>query len=243
MKKLLLLVLMFVIVLTGCGSHPIFETTSSQNFTVYYTAADQAPAEDVLAALEASYEHITNDLKPHRTSDYKVRIYPTLEEFHSAISIMNPPAWAVGVAWGENELRMVSPLTSGREYNTMLQVAVHEFAHCVTLRLGKNNPYSWIWLWEGIALFEAGQFVDLTSLPYMQSGQYPNFLSITAHTQEIYQLGYSIVEYIVETWGMEYIRELVLNDGSVKVVLGLTDEEFYHGWYTFVSQKYLRKAS
>ena len=44
---------------------------------------------------------------------------------------------------------------------------VHEFAHCASMRVNPaiaNNPR---WLWETVALYEAGQIVDPRTLPYM----------------------------------------------------------------------------
>jgi hypothetical protein len=98
------------------------------------------------------------------------------------------------------------------------------------------------WLWEGIATYEADQFQDIKQLSSMRSGQYPRFLSVRSTTEqpEIYALSYTAIEYIVHTWGMERVRELIIDKGDIGKVLGLTEDQFYENWYDFVKAKYLK---
>ncbi len=238
--RLMPVILIPLLLLTACqsGADPEYDMLTSTNFRAYYTEADQTAAQEILDLLETNHDRITTDLRPDKSGQYTVRIYPNLQEFHKDLNMPNAPDWAVGTAWGDSELRIVSPNNPGpsHTYDSMLQVAVHEFAHCVTLRLAAGrDPRKMIWLWESIALYEAGQDRDLSNVPYMQTGQYPRFLEITDQTQstEIYQLGYSIADYIVTTWGWEGIRNLVLNTGDVTKALNVSEDEFYAGWYAF----------
>jgi hypothetical protein len=72
------------------------------------------------------------------------------------------------------------------------KVAVHEFAHTVTLKLlldhepqplnSKNFDKKFstfpTWLWEGISVYEAQQFVDPKTLPYLNNGQHPSIAEL-----------------------------------------------------------------
>lgn len=245
-KRLLSLLLLSVILLTACTqqafSEQDFETISSENFVVYFVPRDKNAARDVLRVLEESHDRIVEDLKPDTTGIFTVRIYPNLGEFHKAINKPDAPSWVVGTAQGDSRFAIVSPRNPGpaHRYQGILQVAVHELTHCISLRLISGtgvNGRRMLWLFEGIALYQADQFRDPKAFPYMLSGDYPPFLELG--NNEIYNVGYTVVEYIVDRWGMDSVRHLLLTEGNVTSVLGVTEDEFYEGWYAFVKEKYL----
>ena len=244
-RRWLLIILVPLLFITGCASTDAelqFAALDSPNFTVYYTEKDESAAQDVLAELEANGRRIIDDLHPVKTGKYAIRIYPDLKTFHRAMDMPEAPDGVVGAAWSDSEMRMVSPANPGptKSYQSMLQVAVHEFAHCVTARLAAENDSSaCIWLWESISLYEARQERSLSDLPYMQTGGFPRFLDFTDAMQssDIYQLGYTVGDYVVQNWGWKGIRDLVLNGGDVTRALGVTEDEFYAGWYGFARVK------
>jgi len=243
-RCLLLIVLAPMLLASGCmatGAEPEFEMLDSTEIVVYYARGHSSAAKDVLAVLEENQQRIIEDLRPVKKGKYAVRIYPTLQAFHEAMGSPDAPSSIVGMAWSDSELRMVSPGNPGpsHDYESMLKVAVHELAHCVTARVAveKEAPAS-VWLWESIALYEAGQARDVFALPSMQAGQVPRFLGLTQQDRsaDIYQIGYTVADYLIRNWGWEGVRELVLASGDVTEVLGLTEDEFYAGWYEFVSK-------
>jgi hypothetical protein len=120
--------------------------------------------------------------------------------------------------------------------------ATHEFAHIVTLLINPgfaNNPR---WLWEATALYVNGERVDPRTLGYMTSGQPPTLQAlnsdITASVQ-IYQVGYTLAEFVVETYGRDALLRLVRANGDLAAVLGLTPARFERDWYAFVQARYL----
>lgn len=241
-------ILLASVLLLGCaptGASVEWQSKETARFVVHYPKGHDAAAGNVLQVLEENYERIVENLQPAHHKPYSVRLYPDLKQFHRSINQPSSPSWVVGTAWGDSEIRMVSPRNPGpvHSYSSLIQVAVHEFTHCVTMRLagGKSNPQSYIWLWESIALYEAGQFRNPSSIAYMRDGSYPKFLDVRNQVQnpEIYDMGYTVMEYLVETFGYETVRQLVQKGGSVQAALGLTDAEFYSEWYAFVRGKYL----
>jgi hypothetical protein len=120
--------------------------------------------------------------------------------------------------------------------------AVHEFTHIVSLYVDKdfaNNPR---WLWEAIAQYESHSFVHPKTLSYMVDGKYPTmeFLNTAqGETESIYRVGFLIGEFIIETWGYEGMRTLIVNHGDVAKSFNLTSSEFESQWYAFVKKKYL----
>ena len=62
---------------------------------------------------------------------------------------------------------------------------------------------------------------------------------MSAITIFIASVGYILLEYVVETWGMDVVISLIKNNGNISNLLGITIQEFELGWYQFVENKYL----
>lgn len=121
--------------------------------------------------------------------------------------------------------------------------AVHEFVHVVTLNVNGNFSNNPRWLWEAVALYEAGQFVDPKRLSYMTQGDYPTISELNSDFgtggDRVYAVGYVLAEYIVEHWGLEALRELIKASGDLNSVPSLTEKEFEDGWHEWLERKYL----
>jgi hypothetical protein len=89
------------------------------------------------------------------------------------------------------------------------------------------------WFWEAICDYEA-HIVNSISVKY---GMRKNLtLKDLNNSNQIYNVGYTIIEYIVEKWGKEKLPILITSYGDIKTVLGVS--EFEKGWVTFVNEKY-----
>jgi len=71
---------------------------------------------------------------------------------------------------------------------------------------------------------------------YFIRKQYADYNS---SNHSIYSVGYVLLEYIVLTWGMDAVIDLIKNNGNLSNSLGLTTREFELGWYHFIEEKYL----
>jgi len=134
------------------------------------------------------------------------------------------------------------------------QAAIHEFAHTVTLRLlidHEPQPLDTVkferrfaslpvWLWEAVACYEANQAYNPISFPYMRDGKYPSLSELNQRSKgaKIYDVGYSLVDFIESKWGHDRFIKLILTYGDVQKVLGVTDKEFSKLWSDFVHAKY-----
>jgi hypothetical protein len=135
------------------------------------------------------------------------------------------------------------------------KIAVHEFAHTVTLKLlldSEEQPVNStdfdkklssfpIWLWEAISVYEASQFTDPKTLPYLNNGQYPTLAELNSPLKggKIYSCGYTIIEYILSEYGQDTLISLIRNYGDLKKTLNVTESQFSASWYEFV-KKYLK---
>lgn len=249
MKRKMIVSLLVIICLLGGFFYIQFKqfsfpyTSVTEHFTIYYTGSDKSSIARIEEQLEENYERIVEELAPQSMPKLIIRIYPDLDSFHKRIDRPEAPDWLVGVAWKKDEIRMVTPNNPGpsHTYDSIMKVIVHEFAHCVTLNITNYPTQSMSWLYESIALYEAGQFYNPKDYAYMRNGNYPTLAELNHNNTDpkVYDIGYTIIEYIRDTWGMGSVRELVASSGNLPAVLGKGTEEFEKGWYGYVQQKYL----
>jgi hypothetical protein len=253
MKKLKYLFLIVAIVfLVGIVLVNIPEnrkTFNTKHFTFLFSSSiDTAKIHELSNALESNYLRIGNDLKTSPAENIETNIYAQRWRY-----IKTTNNWGgSGNIEGISKLHFVEQVW---EETDSKKVAVHEFAHTVTLKfLLEHEPQPLnsaefdkkfstfpTWLWEGISVYEAQQFVDPKTLPYLKNGQYPSILELNDRLKggKIYDCGFTIVEYILFKYGQEKFIALIENYGDLKMTFDVTDEQFCKEWYEFVMNKYL----
>ena len=76
----------------------------------------------------------------------------------------------------------------------------------------------------------------------MKGGKYSTITELNEDFNKgrgIYQMGHTLIEYIVRKWGSVSVVELIKTNGSIESVLKISPEEFEKGWYQYVEQTYL----
>jgi len=222
----------------------------TQHFTFLFSSSiDTATIIELANALESNYARIGQDLKTKPSYNIETDIYTQRWRYIKATGNWTASGNIEGIsklhfveqAWGENDSR---------------KVAVHEFAHTVTLKLLLDNEAQPVnlnnfdkkfstfptWLWEAISVYEANQFVNPKTLPYLSNGQYPNISELNNRLKggKIYSCGYTIVEYIFSKYGQDNFISLIKNYGDLKRTFNVTDDQFCKDWYEFVKEKYLK---
>lgn len=244
--------MLFALVAVACGgsgSHPggptgtspaplQFSTFQSAHFSVRHTDLDAASVSPIATAIEAEYQRILRDFNVTQMPTVTVTLYPTGQALSDAVSpIVGPlPSFAKGLVTGPTAVHILSPnLQSAWSYADGVRSIVHEFAHCVSLRVNPsfgNNPR---WWWESVALFEAGQLTDPRTLPYFTRGPLPTFAQLSSFDNTIvYEVGATIGRFVVATRGWGAYVALVESNGDVNRVLGLTERAFLDEWAAFV---------
>jgi hypothetical protein len=222
----------------------------TQHFDFLFSSSIDTSTIIALAnTLESNYERIGNDLKTQPSGNIETNIYAQRWRYVKATGNWGGSGNIEGIsklhfveqAWGESDNK---------------KVAVHEFAHTVTLKLLLDNETQPIdskrfdkkfltfptWLWEAISVYEANQFVDPGTLPYLNNGQYPVISELNDRLKggKIYSCGYTIIEYILTRYGQDNLIKLIENYGNLKNTFNVTDEQFCKEWYEFVKGKYLK---
>lgn len=208
--------------------------SKSKHFEYWYNEADKQVIDSLSDYLEKSYDRILSDFKISALPITRVKIYPDLKLFHTAINQPDAPAEVLATAFGKDEFRMVSPSKGGED---MLKFISHEFTHCVHLNIdySPNNPR---WLWEGLAMYESGWFMDPNGLEDIKSKKFPALSSLSNGME--YMLGYVVIEAIKDQYGFDKVIELIKTQGDIKKVFGLSDEEFNDKVFGFIHKKYVR---
>ena len=217
-------------------------TYSSTHFVFHHGDLDTPTIAATADAIEAEYERVIADLGAGSMPTVHVTFHADHESLQHAVrSVAGPiPSWASGLVIAVDQIHMMSfGLPSWGPHSQRATELVHEFAHAVSMRISPNSAKLARWLWEAVALYEAGQFVDPRSVPYMASLQPPTILELNAFDNiRIYDVGYVIAEFIVSRGGQAALRALIVNLGDVQSTLGLTLAEFEAGWFAYARSKY-----
>jgi hypothetical protein len=214
----------------GMPTTPVSLSLSMEtaHFLLRYTAQDADKMDAYATALEANRPRITRDLGQPGLPRITGRFYPDQASYTAATG------WdATGSVDGPTMFSVVaSPLQPS--------VPVHEFVHNVALHLNPD-AFQTMWLWESTAVYEAEDFVHPATVPCLAGGDFPTIAQVSTRSGDcnIYRVGYTIAELIVERWGFAELRALIRSDGNIESVLGLSTREFEAAWEQFVEQRYL----
>ena len=244
-ERAAILVLSFLVA-PGCnGSEPTgtpadTPTHATAHFDfVLYDALRWDQVRRSLEPMETEYQRITDDLQVPSLPRVRVEVWASRATFEAAMQATLGVTYrgATGYVLGTTGVRLLLNENTARE-------SVHEFAHVVSLDLNPtiaNNPR---WLWEAVAVYEADQFVDPHSLPYLVQGDYPTLVELnTAYNeggQKIYEVGYLLSEFVVFRWGRTALVDLIRTNGSTTAALGLFQEDFQEAWHEYVRDRYFR---
>jgi hypothetical protein len=247
--------LLMLALFAGCGgghdSNPVAPSPSattvqqyaSAHFTFQYSALDAASIADTAARVEAEYARIVSDLGSPNVSRITVVLHETQASIQAAAqNIGGTVATVTGFVQGPATVHALSPnlAVANLTYVQGIRTIVHEFAHCVSLHVNPafgNNPR---WLWESVAVYESGDFVDPRHVQPMVSGQPPSLARLNGFDNgDVYLVGYTIGEFIVSRWGRDGLVALIRNHGETTQVTGLSQAAFLAEWYAFVRARYL----
>lgn len=249
-KTLLVIIILFLLIFIVISIPENRKEIKTKHFTFLFSSSiDTIKIAGLADALESNYLRIGNDLKTPPADNIETNIYAQRWRYIKATKNWGGSGNIEGIsklhfveqAWGEADSK---------------KVAIHEFAHTVTLKLlldhepqplnSKNFDKKFstfpTWLWEGISVYEAQQFVEPKTLPYLNNGQHPTIAELNNRIKggKIYSCGYTIIEYILFKYGQGNFIKLIENYGDLKTIFNVTEEQFSNEWYEFVKTKYLK---
>ncbi|MFC1527526.1 hypothetical protein ACFL5D_02120 [Candidatus Neomarinimicrobiota bacterium] len=239
--KIIYPLLLIIIIIISCNNNVSDYDNGFDNEHFIYTLYNGLTNSDIIEIsieLENNYYRILSDLHVDVMPTIRIKIWSDYSSFEQAMlddlgQIYNG---ATGYLYGPEEIRMYL------NHNTEM-IAVHEFAHTVSMQVNPSIPNNPRWLWEAIACYEGGPFYDPKTNPYLVRGQYPNLAELNIgynnSNRSIYSVGYVLLEYIIDTWGSNTVIELIKQNGNINTVFGTSVTDFENGWYKFIEEKYL----
>lgn len=222
-------------------NEPLPYPYNTAHYSVYYTGYDSSTIRAIGDTLEKHYMRIVNNLNSDTLPLVKIYFYKTYEELAAAVQhvVPNLPPWATALALTEDQIHMLSPSHPQQFYEFMIRTIIHEFAHCVSMHIKPNIANNPRWLWESVALYESGQFTPPNTIPYMVNQQPPTLAQLNSFSNTfVYDVGYLLSEYIILNWSRTHYVNMILTNGNIQSVLGVSPSQFEANWFQFVKNRY-----
>jgi hypothetical protein len=235
---------------------------ASAHFTIRSSASlDSTTVRAVADFLEQHRTRVIDDLQAKTVGTIHVDIQSKTDfdaKWKTLIDSVGLAFQPQGLTGPDGTIYIYGPWAQSHPGKPLGTVALHEFAHAVTKRaaveqvaasggdtlaflasLGSIGQRT-RWLSESIALYEADQSTDLNRFWYLIRGRYPSIDALNDPANgQIYNIGYRLAEYIVQTWGWDGMLRLVRHDGDVHAALGVTPDALMHGWFLHIENRYL----
>ncbi|HVW98193.1 MAG TPA: hypothetical protein VHA56_19650 [Mucilaginibacter sp.] len=229
---------------------------STKHFFITYKGILNSEAADMAKSLETNYTSIRTDLHDPGHGKIAVYVHPAQSDFNKATGLIHSKAN------GTSRGPLVIHLMYQTWYNSFLpadmnKVAVHEFTHCVQLSIliqdalsktGKDSLNNFDkkfernfsanyprWFWEGLSDYEANM-VNKISVKYGMRNE-PTLAELN-HSNQVYNVGYTIPEYLVSKYGKDKLPEFIRSYCNFEQVLGVSEKEFETGWHQFLDENY-----
>lgn len=219
----------------------------SEHFEIYYNSKNELNkfyASNSIKILEEEYDRILKflDVEDTNMPIVKINMYDEYECLRQSIiseTFFDPDDTdinLVGITLNKDTFYFTTKSETGKMID-LKSVLVHEFVHTVTMAL-TNGKMQIDWLWEGTAKY-LSQDRDYSEPYYkeMIDNGIPEMYLLRRNEKYRYIYGYSMVEFIVETYGKEKFIDLLLDYGDIEEVLNVTQREFREVWKTFLKEK------
>jgi len=200
-----------------------WNTLSDANVSLYWYTGSQSFGSQLMNAAQGGLDKLSDDTGAHLEKPVKIYIYGNTDELRD--SLVYPSEWTGGVAFVEYGIVAIGIAPENLDWGK--RAMVHELAHLVTYQM-TNSPYGDIptWLEEGLSMYAEGDLEErfqsvLTSaisggtLISVQS-LCSSFPADPAGAHLAYAESYSIVDFLIQTYGRDKMFELlnIFKEGS-----------------------------
>lgn len=217
----------------------------TEGFVYQFTPSDSSIVSKMVERVEAVYKDLLTDFKLKSIPKVTVKFYSNLDLYHNAVNSPLAPIWQTGSIAATNqyqEIRVSVPSNANQlTYGLQLGSVAHEYVHLLTLQISPDHQRPPVWLWEGIAVYKGCcQWVKPSELTYLKDGQYPGIMQIEREQDygKSYELGYYIIEFLIDKWGWDSVLRLVQSGGNIKGALGVSPKQFNDDFFSFLSVRY-----
>ncbi|MHB1192080.1 MAG: hypothetical protein ACYC6F_03460 [Longimicrobiales bacterium] len=177
----------------------------------------------ILEALRSSAERIEGHLRVTAMPRVRVSVWAQSHRdgwnraMEAATGQLFPGA--TGYTPANDEMRLLlnpaSPLES-----------VHEYAHLVSWQVNPTIPNNPRWLWEAVAVFEAGSAPDVRTWSDAEL-RFPGLQALNQYDSPLpYRWGFHVAQAVIARWGDDGYVSLIRTNGDLRGSLGITEAAF-----------------
>ncbi len=225
----------------------VLQSNYTTEHFIFHFSEDKSALGELFAALENNYSKITKAFGINPANKVKVEIYPDIKLYHRRTFGENSPDWMVGNFDPDNNVvRMVSPNNPGsyHDYKSVVEIAAHEFAHCVTFEYrSRNNKNLPNWLNEGLSLYYADQFVENDKKRVKEAVASNDIPALSDLKDDFvkyhgYTFSYTVVDFIIKKYGEKKLMEFVKNPDSYGKIFSMSKKKFNAEWQAYLKEEY-----
>jgi hypothetical protein len=209
--------------LTWLDSIHDWQTVTSGLINLHWYSGDQAFAEDLLQAAITGLARLQNDAGLQPDKPIHLYIYANTDDMKEAI--LYEPSWTGGLAYAVHDIVIIG--ISERDLEWGRDTIAHELTHVLVGHL----TFSCLgdvptWLNEGLAVYSEGELdsnAEIQLNEAIKTDQLLSVRSLSGGFSEVpsraylsYSQSYSIVKFLIETYGQDKMNSLLitLRDGT-----------------------------
>ena len=230
-----------------------WQSLTEDKVTIYWYEEEQLFAEELMLAAQQALARLAEDTGAYLKEPVKIYVYGDTQDLQGAMIF--PQEWTGGVAYTRHGIIAIGIAPYNLSWGR--RSIAHELTHLVIHQM-TYNPYIGLptWLNEGLAMYtegilEAGfvnyliRAVEENSLISVRSLSSP-FSAYAEESYLSYAQSYSLVEFLITTYGQDKMLELLTTfsegssyDGALERVYGFDMDGLDTLWQDYVSEQYL----
>ncbi|HEX73703.1 MAG TPA: peptidase MA domain-containing protein [Dehalococcoidia bacterium] len=185
--------------------------------TIYWYEGEESFVRELMAAAQQALTKLGQNTGAYLERPAKLYIYADAQDLQGAM--IYPQEWTGGVAFTRYGIMAIGIAPDNLSWGK--RAIAHELAHLVIHQM-TLNPYNSLptWLDEGLAMYAEGPLVPLYKAYLDKAIAEDNLISVrslsspfSAYTEESllsYAQSYSLVEFLITSYGQDMMLELLL---------------------------------
>ncbi len=219
-------------------------------FIVFYLDSDSKNAQNILNTLTEEYPQLCEAIGSKLITSINIFLTNS-ENLYKNIVGKSFPDWSSGAALPAHQVMVLKSYYTNQDIH---KIAIHELTHLLIDQATKSKPIP-RWLNEGLAVYFSREknfastsliskalmtqsIIDLSDIDYV----------LTFHkskAQLAYQESYLAVKYLIETYGLESVRNIINQiaishdyDTAFLNTLGMGIYDFEYEWFQYIRDNY-----
>jgi len=216
--------------------------------TIYWYQGEQSFAQEIMATAQQALSRLAEDTGAHLERPVKMYIYASPNDLQGAM--IYPQEWTGGVAF--TRFGVIAIGIAPGDLGWGKRAIAHELAHLVIHQV-TLNPYGDLptWLDEGLAMYAEGELSPEYDAYLRRAVVEERLISVrslsspfSAYAEEAvlaYAQSYSLVEFLIASYGQEKMLELLNTfregstyDGALKEVYGFDMDGLDVRWRDYI---------